>query len=350
MTKFLFIGDVHVKTDNSEEIDILLFEIERISKGLNINYIVVGGDVMHYHERLFTQCLNKSIGFLKKLTQIAYTYVLVGNHDYINNSEFLSQNHWMNSIKNWENLKIVDDVVEEKEFILCPYVYPGRFIEAIETKTKEWMDKKIIFAHQEFKGCKMGAIVSTDGDNWDKKYPYVVSGHIHDNQKVGDNIYYPGSPLQHAFGDTEKRVLCYIDICERDESDNPKIEDIPLNVPKKRIIKANLSNIKDLIIKDEKKEKNDKNEKDNIKIKLDVTNEEFKLFKETKEYKDLLNKGVKIQINKKKESKNKDDKDSKDEDRDNDFMSILECMVKNDEPMVKSLYDEIILNKFLISI
>jgi hypothetical protein len=348
--KFLFIGDVHVKTDNSEEIDILLLEIQRISKEFLFDYIIVGGDVMHYHERLFTQCLNKSINFLKKLTDIAYTYVLVGNHDYINNSEFLTQNHWMNSIKSWENLKIVDEVIEEKEFILCPYVYPGRFIEALETKTKDWMNKKLIFAHQEFKGCKMGAIISTDGDTWNSENPYVVSGHIHDNQKVGENIYYPGSPLQHAFGDTDTRVLCHISIEEEDIEDiynRPKIIDIPLNVPKKRIIKATLSNIKD-IIKNTKNTKNSDINEDNIKIKLDVTNEEFKLFKETKEYKELIEKGIKIQINKKKVDK-KDDSDEKDG-VENNFMSLLENMVKNDEPMVKTLYDEIILNKILISI
>ena len=345
--KFLFIGDVHVKTDNSEEIDILLHEIQRISKEYTFDYIIVGGDVMHYHERLFTQCLNKSINFLKSLTDICYTYVLVGNHDYINNSEFLTQNHWMNSIKNWENLKIVDEVIEEKDFILCPYVYPGRFIEALETKTKDWMDKKIIFAHQEFKGCKMGAIVSVDGDLWNEYCPYVISGHIHDNQKVGENIYYPGSPLQHAFGDSDTRVLCHISINESDSYDNkPKIVDIPLNVPKKRIIKANLSNIKD-ILKNSKDKKDDEKKEDNIKIKLDVTNEEFKLFKETKEYKELLNKGIKIQINKKKSEK-KDDTEEKEVE--SNFMSVLESMVKNDEPMVKNLYDEIILNKILITI
>jgi predicted phosphodiesterase len=346
--KFLFIGDVHIKTDNSEEIDILLFEIQRIAKEYTFDYIIVGGDVMHYHERLFTQCLNKSINFLKSLTDISYTYVLVGNHDYINNSEFLTQNHWMNSIKNWKNLKIVDDVIEEKEFMLCPYVYPGRFIEALETKTKDWGDKKIIFAHQEFKGCKMGAIVSIDGDCWNEDYPYVISGHIHDNQKIGDNIYYPGSPLQHAFGDSDTRVLCLISIDDSDILDNPKIIDIidiPLNVPKKRIIKANLSNIKDILNTKENKEQK---KQDNIKIKLDVTNEEFKLFKETKEYKELINKGIKIQINKKKIEK-KDEADEK-KDVENDFISLLESMIKNDEPMVKNLYDEIILNKILITI
>jgi len=347
--KFLFIGDVHVKTDNSEEIDILLYEIQRISKDLKLDYIIVGGDVMHYHERLFTQCLNKSINFLKKLSEIAYTYVLVGNHDYINNSEFLTQNHWMNSIKSWENLKIVDEVIEEKEFILCPYVYPGRFIEALETKTKDWSNKQIIFAHQEFKGCKMGAIVSIDGDSWEENYPYVVSGHIHDNQKVGDNIYYPGSPLQHAFGDSDTRVLCHISTDEY--KSRPEIIDIPLNVPKKRIIKATLSNIKD-VIKKELSKNDDKDIKNDIKIKLDVTNEEFKLFKETKDYKDLINKGIKIQINKRSNKNDKNESDEKNEknDSENNFTSLLENMVKNDEIMVKSLYDEIILNKILITI
>ena len=35
-------------------------------------------------------------------------YVLVGNHDYINNSQYLSGNHWMTVFKGWENVKVVD--------------------------------------------------------------------------------------------------------------------------------------------------------------------------------------------------------------------------------------------------
>lgn len=329
--RFLFIGDVHIKTDNSEEIDILLNEIDRITSEEKYDHIIVGGDVMHYHERLFTQCLNKSLTFLKKLSDKAYTYVLVGNHDYVNNSEFLSDNHWMNSIKNWERLKIVDKVIEKDSFILCPYVYPGRFIEALETTTLNWKSKNLIFAHQEFKGCKLGAIVSSEGDLWDNTYPYVISGHIHDNQKVGENIYYPGSPLQHAFGDSEKRILCDIVL---EDNGCPIITDIHLNVPKKRIIKTNLSNLSKIQTKD-----NDK-----IKIKLDVSNEEFKLFKETKEYKELINKGVKIQIVK----NNTKIQEENTLEQDNNFTNILETMILTDEPLVKMLYDEIVLNKILI--
>lgn len=328
--KFLFIGDVHIKTDNSEEIDILMREIDRVCSEEKYDHIIVGGDVMHYHERLFTQCLNKSLYFLNKLAKIAYTYVLVGNHDYVNNSEFLTENHWMNSLKTVDNLKIVDNVLEFDDFILCPYVYAGRFIEALETVTKNWSTKKLIFAHQEFKGCKMGAIVSTEGDEWKEDYPYIISGHIHDNQKVGNNIYYPGTPLQHSFGDSDTRVLC--DISLEKEKKTIDIKNIHLNVPKKYIIKTNLKDIKlDL--------KNIKEKNNRVKIKLDITNEEFKLFKDTKDYKELVDSGVKIQLNKKKENKNKIEYN---EDSLN-FTSLLENMVDADEEMVREIYNEVVL-------
>lgn len=330
MAKFLFIGDPHIKQDNSDEVDILINEIERVFKEELPDFIVVGGDIMHYHERLYTQSLNKSLDFFKKLTSLAYTFVLVGNHDYINNSEFLSENHWMNSLKNWPNIQIVDKVIDKDYYMLCPYVFPGRFIEALETETKDWRNKKLIFAHQEFKGCKMGAIVSTIGDEWDEKSPFVISGHIHDNQKIGENILYPGTPLQHSFGDTDKRVLCLIDCIN-----NVNIREIELNVPKKRIIKTTIENLKDL----------DAKCNENTKIKLDVSTEEFKLFKESKEYKNLLKKGVKIQIQKRKKDKNEENEENEDKrkEKTDDFISILKDLIKDEEDLVKKIFNDIIL-------
>jgi DNA repair exonuclease SbcCD nuclease subunit len=240
-------------------------------------------------------------------------------------------------MKNVKNIKIVDQVIEENDFILCPYVYPGRFIEALETKTKNWMSKKIIFAHQEFKGCKMGAIDSIEGDDWKEEFPIVVSGHIHDNQKIGKNVYYPGSPLQHSFGDSETRVLCDISI-ENDEKE-VIINDIPLNVPKKKIMRIEKNDFKDI-----KKimTKISQDDVDKVKLKLDITTDEFNLFKKSKEYSELMNKGIKVQLMKKK-NENKDDKIEKNENKDMNFNVILENMIKNDEEMVKDLYHEVVL-------
>ena len=341
--KLLFIGDPHIKSDNAEDVDILLEELKRITSSNKFDAIIIGGDIMHYHERLFTPALNKSLQFIDTLRNIAFTYVLVGNHDAINNSIFLTDQHWMNALKSWDNVKIVDTVVNEKDFMLCPYVPPGRLIEALETckECKEWQTKRIIFAHQEIRGCKMGAIVSSEGDEWKEDWPHLISGHIHDNQHIGKNVYYPGTPLQHAFGDSDTRVVCQI---EWDENDITFI-DIPLNVPTKQIVRANLHTIQRIV--DRVELKNNK-----LKIKLDATPTEFSAFKQTKEYTQLIEKGIKIQLQKTIEEKveentmNTDVKNA--EEKKENFLHILESLVEDDESLVRSLYNEVLFDKLVI--
>ena len=268
---FLFIGDPHIKPDNGDDIAILLREIDTITTPFDA--IIVAGDVMHYHERLFTPALNLALSFLDHLRKIAPTYVLVGNHDAINNSIFLTDQHWMNALKDWDNLVIVDRVLVTGDTIMCPYVPPGRFVEALETvlTKEEWQSKRIIFAHQEFRGCKMGAITSVDGDQWESDWPLVVSGHIHDNQRVGSNIYYPGAPLQHAFGDTDTRVVCLI---------GQDITDIALNVPKKRMVKTEtLQDLGEAMTKIMEMHTGETK----VKVKAELSSEEVALFKKTEQ-------------------------------------------------------------------
>jgi DNA repair exonuclease SbcCD nuclease subunit len=284
--KILFIGDPHIKTDNNEEVSILLLELQKNCELYHFDRIIIGGDLMHYHERIFTQALNKTLEFVVALSKYAPVDIIVGNHDMINNQQFLSSHHWMHVLSHLENVFVIDKPVSRKiedfSFLICPYVFPGRFIEALETECKEWKTMNVIFAHQEFKGCKMGAIISKDGDEWKDDNPFVISGHIHDNQRIGKNIYYPGTPLQHAFGDTDKRIVCYID-------ENGSCTDIPLDVPIKKIINSDIKDIKD--IKEFKLKSNE-----SIKLKLKGTAEECKLFKQTTVYNDYINKGVKIQF------------------------------------------------------
>lgn len=211
--KVLFIGDVHIKHKNVSEIEILIKVLSDLRPG-SVDFVVVAGDVLDAHEKIETQLLNRAYDFIRILRRIAHVFVLVGNHDYINNQQFLTDNHWMNGMKEWKDVTIVDKpVVHLDEYVLVPYVYPGRFVEALLTletsfsssssvnkRLKSFKDAKCIFAHQEIKGCKMGALVSTIGDEWDPAYPMLISGHIHERQFPQDNVYYPGSVLNHAFG------------------------------------------------------------------------------------------------------------------------------------------------------
>jgi DNA repair exonuclease SbcCD nuclease subunit len=171
MSRIIAIGDPHFQISNIPEVKSFVQKCIEYCTLIEPDIIVVLGDLLHTHERLHSLVLNEAHEFIKQLSKISSTYVIVGNHDMCNNSQFLTTNHWMNAMKEWENVNIIDTVQSLKTkhnetFIFVPYVSPGRFIEALETKfnENEWKESTAIFSHQEFCGCKMGAIVSVDGD------------------------------------------------------------------------------------------------------------------------------------------------------------------------------------------
>ena len=286
MINIICIGDPHFKTDNIKEVELFIERIEKLIIEKNPDIVVCLGDLLHTHERLHTIALNKAYEFLDKLRRICLTYVLVGNHDATTNQIFLTENHWMNGLKEWDNIIVVDKIktyVKDGElFIFSPYVPPGRFIEALNTLNEyDWKEASCIFAHQEFFGCKMGAIVSSEGDKWSLSNPHVVSGHIHSRQIIQENIYYVGSAMQHAFGESEKNVIAYLSFSNK----TYEREEIDLKLPRKKIIYMNVQEVNDYIIPETE---------DKIKVTLSGVYEEFKSFKKTHKYKELTDSGIKV--------------------------------------------------------
>lgn len=286
--KVLFIGDPHFQLNNLSELDTFIDQVYNILLEKQPNIIVVAGDLLHTHERLHTDVMNKAYIFVKKLSLITKTYVLVGNHDYTSNNQFLTTNHWMNGMKEWKNVVIVDKVICEKfldkTFTFVPYVYPGKFKLALDTlKEKCWEKSDCIFAHQEFEGCKMGAIISEIGDKWSNDLPPVVSGHIHSRQKLGNNVFYPGTPMQHAFGESENNILALLHF--KNLEDNYTMEEINLSLPKKKIIYVNIDDVDSYEYSDTQ---------DKLKLTITGNQHKFKAFKKTTKYKEILNKGIKV--------------------------------------------------------
>lgn len=212
-----------------------------------------------------------------------------------NNQQYLTENHWLNSMKEWDNTIIVDKVVTEKindqVFVFVPYVPPGRFEEALNTLDDEyktnWKKANCIFAHQEFFGCKMGAITSVEGDKWPLDYPEVVSGHIHSKQRPQKNIYYSGSAMQHAFGESTKNIIAHFTFT----NNKYDLDEIDLNLPRKKIVYMDIENIEDYSVPETD---------DKIKITVSGSYDQFKALKKTKKYKKLVDKGLKVVFKSKK--------------------------------------------------
>ena len=333
-TKILFIGDPHIKFSNIPEIDLLIEGLVKTCEENKPDLIVIGGDLLDDHEKIWTLALNKSYEMIDKLRKYAEVYVLVGNHDYISNVQFLSTNHWMNGLKKWNNVTIVDTVlsktINNNLFVFAPYVPNGRFKEAVNTSSVDWSKSNCIFAHQEFYGCKMGAITSVNGDTWDLDNPFVVSGHIHSRQYPQENIYYPGSALQIAFGESEKNVIPLIKFIDGERS----IEEIDLLLPRKKIVYVDLEKADSIVV--------DKNTKDSLKYTIKGDQEDFKSFKKSKKYKEMVKAGAKISFKSDKNKETKQQEFIKNIDG-KDFKTILRSLVvKEKNKYILELFNELV--------
>lgn len=286
----LFIGDPHFMVSNIPEVDLFIEKMTELALEKKPDLIICAGDLLHTHERLHTIPLNRAYKLIHNMRKISKTYVLVGNHDYIQNQQFLTDNHWMNGMKEWYNLVIVDKVLTETIndvlFTFVPYVPPGRFEEALNSLDEDkviWKESDCIFAHQEFFGCKMGAIVSVEGDKWCLDYPEVISGHIHSKQKPQKNIYYSGSAMQHAFGESSKNIIAHLTF--EPKQSGYVLDEIDLNLPRKKIIYMDVENVDDYELPVTQ---------DKIKITVSGVYEQFKALKKTKKYKNLVKEGIKV--------------------------------------------------------
>ena len=301
--KTLVVSDLHFKVSNTSLVNKFVEETLRVCTEERPELIVLLGDVLNDHERLHVVPYNKALDFIACLRNFAPTFVLVGNHDLINNQEFLTSNHWLNPMKHWSDVCVVDKhicIIHDKTRIdLLPYVPPGRFQEALDTAAagltlrdnsikriildpaSSWTDSNLIFAHQEFFGCSMGAIHSTKGDVWPEDAPPVISGHIHQRQTPQSNIYYPGSAMQVTYGDKSKPHVLVMDT----RLGLSSTRTIPLAIPIRKTITVNAEDFATYQCTEDHK---------NLKLVIRGQCEAFKAIRRTKQFKELLTKGCTI--------------------------------------------------------
>jgi DNA repair exonuclease SbcCD nuclease subunit len=362
--RILAIGDPHFKVDNIEESKVFITNLSSyLSQNTDIEIIVVLGDVLHNHEKLHTFALNSAIEFFTMLvSHKRKCFCLVGNHDATSNTIFLTDNHWMNALKGWDGLTIVDHPVIEfigESFItLCPYVPDGRFLEALshlvtveETrkvkrylkddkdmtysriKIHDWKESKCIFSHQLFDGVKMGAIVAKNVEEWKPEYPFCINGHIHENQRPQENLYIPGSAMQEGYGDMTDKIVAVITITD---DKYPLIEEVDLNIKRKKIIYTTIDEI------DTIKEKLEKNENIDYKIVVKGSDSELKALKNSSKYKDTLD----IDNVKKITFKTTWKEDDRVKILEDDFIDCLQTLIYNEEdPYLSSLYEHVVYGK-----
>lgn len=239
----LVIGDPHFKATQELEGKEYIKKITQIANDNKPSFIVLLGDILDTHEIIHTIAHNLAESLFENLSNISPTFVLIGNHDYINNQQFLTTRHIFGPFKKWKNMTIVDKPIsvdiDDKNFVFMPYVPPGRFIEALNVLVMEgenWEIAECIFAHQSFKGCITPESPNTIKDSWDSEFPLIISGHIHNAQTVGKNVLYPGSSIQQHYNEPEDKYVWIVDWENKDDDDMPTIDKISIGLKGKKIM------------------------------------------------------------------------------------------------------------------
>jgi DNA repair exonuclease SbcCD nuclease subunit len=316
--RVLVIGDPHLKENNPSESEEMAEKISLVALKEKPDLIVCLGDVLDRHEKISLFALRRATLFLEKLSLIAKTYVLIGNHDRPNNSTYLTDEHPFLAYKHWgERLVIVDNILQEGDLLFVPYVPPGRFLESLQG-VKDWQKSRVIFAHQEFSGARMGAITSSV-EKWPEEAPFIISGHIHDYQRVQDNLLYVGTPIQHAFNDNQNKTISLFTFGEKSENGSPEETRIDLECKKKRIIHLKVSDLENFVLP----------ENVSLKLVIEGEKEELRLLQSAPLIKELKSRGVKVHF------KPLEKKEKFVYDRETSFYSTLQEMVKDDELQLK---------------
>lgn len=292
MTKtcdILIIGDPHIKSDKPDFYKKYIERMVYIAKTRKPHAVVLLGDIFDKHHTTDNTAFRLIYKLIDQLSKIAPTFVIVGNHDYIDSNQFLTKKHFLGPLKKWHNVTVVDYPtyisLKDKTFVLCPYVPPGRFTEALDKLVNEghcWDIVDAIFAHQEFYGCMYKPFPSTTGDVWDEDYPPVFSGHIHPEQILG-NVYYPGSSIQHSFAEPPNKKVWIVSF--GDFADQQfKIDKISVGLKGKKLLYLDLDEIEEFDM--------ELLEDYDVKIALKCDTHEYAAFCASKTYKILRSRSV----------------------------------------------------------
>ena len=137
MISVLVIGDPHFKVGNVQESEEMVKKLIELAKEKKPTFIVCLGDILHRHETIHVSPLMRAEEMIRLLSEISPTFLIIGNHDRPNNSNYLTNEHPFNAMKKWNNTYIVDKVVDttikNKRFLFVPYVPPGKFMDALNT-------------------------------------------------------------------------------------------------------------------------------------------------------------------------------------------------------------------------
>jgi len=186
----------------------VLRKIHQSAHEHNVNCVIFLGDLTHLKNNVDSQVI-KAMSHELGLIAINFPiYILPGNHDYIlwgSEPALLEVLEDMNSRihileKGWNDIC-------DYNFYCLPYTRKTKGLNEELNEIDTEGDNAIFLGHKDIIGSQYGKFLVDQGLNaqmLSKKFKLSLIGHFHDMQKVEDNVYSVGAPMQHNFADANK--------------------------------------------------------------------------------------------------------------------------------------------------
>lgn len=271
--KFLHTGDWHLgkrlyEVSLIEEQKDVLKQIAMLAKKEQVDAVVIAGDI---YDRPIppAEAVELLDGFLTGMVQAEIPVILIsGNHDSPERVAFGEQilgRQGVHIAGPYEgHLKIVtlQDAYGPVEFVCMPFVKPavlgcGSNADAVqkmleppsdsgqsrelppEQDTGETASRRVLVTHYFVTG-EGGAVPELSESETDvnvggldsvsaalfRGFSYVALGHIHKPQRLGEGIFYAGSPLKYSF--SEARTTKTVQLVTLDATGHSQVQQIPL--------------------------------------------------------------------------------------------------------------------------
>jgi len=241
MSNIIITADIHFGL--AKKLDDILWSVRHIREYAKINdveIVCVLGDLFHDRENINIEVLNAVYLFLAETKNVyGQQWVLFpGNHDlYMRNTWDINSLHFLNDVATIvEEVKLIN--ILNSRFWIVPFIhFESVYMKIVEAVEELYEDKDVLLTHigvhnATLNECYMLKNWSTvNFDN--SKFDIVFAGHFHCKQKVGDNVWYPGSPIPFRFDegmvshgfieyDLDSRKIKFIDLFELDLIEGPK--------------------------------------------------------------------------------------------------------------------------------
>lgn len=213
--RIIVTGDLQADWDNLHLCEQAWVQVMEYAQLRKMDAIVVVGDLKRVYSPVDLRITNWWVSAISRATKQYGIPVIVdlGNHDRA--GQYTDAVNWFPVMRKAGAIcvdkgpKVIE--VGDGQLAMLPFCSNKKLLKQWAQDLHQWVSKDaVLIFHEDIKGCRYNQLgrKSEVGiepeDLYPHSYRYCIGGHIHLHQKIGENIYYTGSPFCQDWGESNQ--------------------------------------------------------------------------------------------------------------------------------------------------